>query len=95
MTTAHIARLRSIMLVAWDFKRAEPTRAFRACLKASWKMAKQAAKAAARIMASAAGGRIVHFNSPIYSPSTNATRGSRYPGFADRQAGQMITRLGV
>ena len=49
MTTANEIR-REVMLMAWGLKRAELTRSFADCLRAAWKMSKQAAKDAARIV---------------------------------------------
>ena len=49
MTTANQIR-REVMLMAWSLKRAEPTRSFASCLRGAWKMSKQAAKDAARII---------------------------------------------
>ena len=94
MPTATQTR-RSVMNVAWAFKRAEPARAFADCLRGAWKTVKALAKDAAKFMARVRrGGGRVSLASTASSPSTARLSGQRYGRDRDRIAGQMISRLG-
>lgn len=95
MTTTNETR-RSVMLIAWSSKRAEPDRSLAACLRGAWAWMKRQAATAAKFMARAArnGGLLRLSASLIHSPSTKRFAGVRYGRALDRQAGQMISRLG-
>ena len=88
--------LRSIMLMAWSFRRADPARSFASCLRGAWKWSKGMAKEAARFMARARkGGGMVRLSSDlIRSPIRNSLRGKRDGRQADYQAAYMTSRLG-
>lgn len=95
MTTAHRNRLRSIMTLAWSFRRAEPTRAFADCLRGAWAYCRRLAEAAGNLMARAKGARRLDFSpSLIRSPIQNATRGQRFGRWADHKAAYLTSRLG-
>ena len=95
MTAANQTR-RSVMLLAWSFRRAEADRAFADCLRGAWKMIKGLAKAATKLKARAGrnSSRLAFSPSLIRSPTTASFRGGRYGGTLDRHAGQMISRIG-
>jgi hypothetical protein len=82
MTAATRSNLRSIMLMAWDFRRGEPGRAFADCLRGAWKLSKKLARAAARIVKQAArnGGHLRLSYDLTRSPTKSELRGQRYAG---------------
>ena len=88
---------REIMLQAWAFHRAEPTRAFGDCLRAAWKFARRIASAAKRLLGLArrSGGRVRFSPSLIHTPIGAATATARHPGRADWRAARTTARLGV
>jgi len=95
MNLLHHQLLRQIMLTAWDFRRAEPSRPFADCLRAAWAWTKGMAEAAAKLMRRARGGRRIDFSpSLIRSPIANATRAQRYGGWLDHKAAYLTARIG-
>lgn len=95
MTEANRTR-RSVMLMAWDAKRAEPTRAFGDCLRGAWALNKRMAKAAAKMLARAAGAKVLRLSpSLIRSPLQRVTRGQRFGRYADFQAAYTTAVVGA
>jgi len=88
MDTTRLTQLSCLMLMAWSFRRAEPVRSFADCLRAAWRMAKQSAQEAARILAAAkaGGGQVRLSKSLIASPIRQASAGQRYGRARDFQA---------
>ncbi len=97
MTVTNETR-RSVMIMAWVFRRETPAKPFALCLKAAWawtrKMAKAAAKMAAR--AKANGGRLYFGTAGALVPSAtwNTLGGHRYRGPEFGAQSRMISRLG-
>lgn len=96
MTTAHRNHLRSIMSLAWDFRRSEPARAFADCLRGAWSWTKRMTQTARDFAAKARCASRIDFSpSLIRSAIGNATRGQRYGGWADHKAASLTSRLGA
>ena len=97
MTAVNETR-RSVMLMAWAAKRAEPVRTFASCLKGAWAYEKRAAAKARKLLARAKpinGGRMLQLSSTLIScPTWAASSRQRYPGRAHWNAGR-AARLGV
>jgi hypothetical protein len=82
---------RSVMLMAWVSKRAEPTRSFADCLRGAWRFEKRAANSAAKFRRLVRPGVRIDFSrSLIRSPASNR---HGLGTTADRQAGQSISRV--
>lgn len=90
------AALRSIMGMAWDFKRTEPDRAFSDCLRGAWKLSKRLAAEAARLRSVARrGSNTLRFSPALYSsPIFGATRRQPNGRYADYKAAYTTARLG-
>jgi hypothetical protein len=86
--------LRSIMLIAWDFRRAGPERTFADCLRGAWAWTRRMAADTRAFMARMKGRRIDFAPSLIRSPIANTNRGRRYGGVADHKAAYLTSRLG-
>ena len=88
---------REIMLQAWAFQRAEPSRAFGDCLRGAWKLVRGLASAAKKLLrlARRSGGRVCLSSSLIHTPIGAATATARHPGRADWRAARTTGRLGV
>ena len=82
MTDRHRAALRSVMLMAWDFRRSEPARTFAECLRGAWKLSKKLAKSAARVRKAATqnGGHVRLSYDLTRSATKNKLRGQAYAG---------------
>ena len=95
MTDQHKSSLRSIMLIAWDFRRADPARTFADCLRGSWAWSKRMAKHAAKFMKRAAKGGVVRLSPDLTrSPIRRSLRGQRYEGQKAYQAAYATAVLG-
>jgi len=82
MTNRRKTTLRSIMLMAWDNRRANASRAFADCLRAAWAFSKRMAKACAKILRCAKAGMHVALSPDITrSPIRRSLIGQRYAGF--------------
>ena len=95
MTPANQTR-RTVMLTAWSFRRAEPTRAFADCLRGAWKWIKRLDKATDKFLANArkAGG-VVRFSPDLTrSPIRRSLSGQRYASRKAYSAAYMTARLG-
>lgn len=91
------AALRSIMGMAWDFKRAEPDRAFADCLRGAWKLSKRLDAEGARLrrLAQRSGGAL-RFSPALYSsPVFRATRRQAKGRYADYKGAYTTARLGA
>jgi len=90
------AALRSIMGMAWDFKRAEPGRAFSDCLRGAWKLSKRLAAEATRLKRVARrSGNALRFSPALYSsPIFSATSRQPKGRYADYKAAYTTARLG-
>ncbi len=73
---------RTVMLMAWASRRAEPTRTFADCLRGAWRWVKGMAADAARIMKRArkAGGVIRYSSDLTKSPIKRSLIGNRGAG---------------
>ncbi len=86
---------RSIMGMAWSFRRDEPARDFADCLRGAWRWFKGMLKATAALRRRMRGARhIMLAPSLISSPASRVTSTHRYPGVTDRRAGITISRIG-
>lgn len=95
MTADRRKSLRSLMLIAWDFRRADPARPFADCLRGAWAWTKRLAADTRRFMARNSGARRLDFSpSLIVSPIANVNRGRRYGGVADHKAAYLTSRIG-
>lgn len=69
MTTTNQTR-RNVMLTAWSFRRAEPSRPFADCLRGAWRFTKEMAAEVGRFLARAkkGGGQVRLSRSLVRSP---------------------------
>ncbi len=94
MNSANATR-RNVMLMAWDFRRAEPSRPFADCLRGAWALSKKLAISVAKLLARAAGVQTLQLSpSLIRSPIQRATRLNRYGQRDDFRAAYTTARLG-
>ena len=97
MTAANEVR-RSVMLMAWAAKRAEPIRAFASCLKGAWAYERRAAAKARKLLARAKpilGGAMLQLSPTLIRCATYAASSrERYAGRAHWNAGR-LARMGV
>ncbi len=89
--------LRSIMSMAWDFKRCELTRSFAECLRGAWKLSKRLAAEGERLRSAARrGGGKVRLSPALYSsPIFRATSRRPYGRYADYKVPYTTARLGA
>jgi hypothetical protein len=86
---------RDVMLIAWDFRRADAGRSFADCLRGAWRWVRRMAADTKVFMAKVRGARRIDFSpSLIRSPIANATSGQRFGRWADHKAAHMTARLG-
>ncbi len=94
MTEANATR-RSIMLMAWSFRREEPARAFADCLRGAWKLTKRLGGFARKLAAKAKGANVLQLSpSLIRSPLQRVTRRERYGRYADFKAAYITAVVG-
>ena len=92
MTTDRRNFLRSIMRVAWDFRRADPGRVFADCLRGAWSMMRGFQEAGAKLMRKARGARCVQLTPLLYrSPTVNRSP-SRWAAY---KAARTTARVGA
>ena len=95
MTEANATR-RSVMLMAWDAKRAEPGRAFADCLRGAWALTKRLGGFARKLAAKAKGAKALQLSpSLIRSPIERVTRRNRYGRMDDFRAAYLTAVVGA
>ena len=90
MTTDRRAFLRTVMLTAWDFARAEPGRPFGDCLRGAWKIIRGLARAGRALVKSAKSSPTGLTQSPI----ARSLRGRRHGRWHAYKAAYLTARLG-
>ena len=86
---------RSVMLVAWSLKRAEPGRTFADCLRAAWAWTKRMASSTAAFLANTRrnGGHVHIGGDLVQSATRRVLSGARYAESRAQAGARVAARL--